>query len=195
MSDEWTSGLSARTTQADDLLSTESVVNTLDCRGDRIEIGFDPSGPVGGNHYVVVTGGDYTIRRHFYFDDADAAAKRAFGRRVVEDHDFRKQSLEGTAEWCYTDDIYREAARRIRAVFDEHGLLTYRTEEDDAHRRRTDARYRMEMLCETVYEQVKREVRSDELIRGLDTFIEDQIIRAERIAEDIESERPHRDID
>lgn len=153
----------------------------------RVEIGVDPEGPVGSRNFVTVTGDAYSLTRYFFFEGADREAIDEFAYRVIDDPDFRERSLDGRAEWNRVAQIYREASRRIETAFREAGLLTYRIGDSTAKRRHDEARDQLETLCQAVFREIETQVRSEQLITGLDAFVDERIERATEIAADIRS--------
>lgn len=156
----------------------------------QVKVGFDPYGPVGGKDFVEVVGPDYYLSRNFYFTEADQDLIGDFAERIVADPRFRERSLDGRAPWCHVAGIYDEASERIRVVFEEKGLLSYRAGNDRAERRHREARERMETFCRAVFEEIDEQVRHEALIVGLDTFVDDCVERAREAAEEISHGEP-----
>jgi len=166
---------------------TGAIVTSYHDGSARVEIGIDPEGPIGSRNFVTVTGDTYSLTRYFLFEQADRESIDEFAHRVIDDPDFRDRSLEGRAEWNHVAEIYREASQRIETVFREEGLLTHRIGDSTAKRRHEEARDQLETLCQAVFREIETQVRSEQLITGLDTFVDARIERATEIAADIRS--------
>lgn len=143
----------------------------------RIE--FDTGGPVGADHLVVVDGDDFLINRWFYFDEFNERYAKNFAEKIIRDDDYRRKSLDGTADWKQAADIYEEAARRIFDLFEEAGLIGYRSGDEAEEERYREAKQTWETLCEEVFTEVKRRARNDESWDGLGEFIERRVERAQ----------------
>lgn len=166
-------------------ISSGAIVSSYHIDGAAVEIGIDPEGPIGSRNFLTVTGDEYHLKRYFFFEDSDQAAIDEFARRVVHEPGFRERSLSGRATWSRVSEIYIEASRRIETVFRERGLLTFRVGDATAKRRHDEARDHLRSICETVFQEIDTEVRSDRLISGLDSFVDEQIDRASEIADDL----------
>ncbi|WP_336003383.1 hypothetical protein [Halorientalis halophila] len=186
MAGEWAPTRSSRGV-APETDAERYVVSSFHDDGAHVERGLDPTGPIGGRDYVVVTGPDYVLERYFFFDTATPETIDAFARRIVQDPEFRDRSLAGTAPWNRIAGIYREAARRIEVAFEERGLRNYRLGDEAAKRRHNAAQDRMERLCRDVHAEVERQVRREALIVGLDAFVDEYVERARTAAEEIQA--------
>ncbi len=188
MSDEWVP------VDVEDEHSTDSapqfeIAKSYRESGAHVVIGTDSAGPIGGETFVQISSADYSLTRHFYFEPVAMDRMTSFADRFIHDATFRSRSLAGTADWKQVAEIYDEAARRIEVVFEEHGLLHHRV----GHPGETDhyetVRNCLRTICKDVYHEVDRQVRRDDLIDGLDTFIADCLDRAHEDATRIAAQR------
>ncbi|MFD1589458.1 hypothetical protein ACFR9U_20980 [Halorientalis brevis] len=177
MTDEWVP-VEEVTDQPADSTPQFEIQTSYRSAGTHVVIGTDSAGPIGSENFVQVSGAEYSLTRHFYFESVARDRLTSFADRLVHDEAFRSRSLAGTADWKQVADIYGEASRRIEAVFEDRGLLTHRigqTSETDRYERATDC---LHAICEDAFHEIDRQVRSDDLIDGLDTFIADCLDRA-----------------
>ena len=191
MSDEWVP-VDVRDEQSTDSTPQFEIVKSYRESGAHVVIGTDSAGPIGGETFVQISGADYSLTRHFHFEPVEMERMTSFADRLIHDTTFRSRSLAGTADWKQVAEIYDEAARRIEVVFEERGLLHHRVGhpgETDQYDRATDC---LHSICEDVFHEVDRQVRRDDLIDGLDTFIADCLDRAHEGATRIAAQRETR---
>lgn len=194
MSDQW-APVDARQDRPTEQTPHFEIEKSYRSAGAHVAIGVDSTGPIGGKNFVQISGSEYSLTRHFYFETAERERMTSFIERIIHDRTFRSRSLTGTADWKQVADIYDEASQRIEIVFEEHGLFKHRltqTDETESYHRAKDRLY---ALCEDVYDEIDRQVRSETLIDGLDTYIDASLDRAREEAAailDKEAESPPR---
>ncbi len=100
----------------------------------------------------------HLLSRCFFWDDADDEVD-PFINRFVYDPEFRRQSIEGEAEWCHVNRIYTAAADILYSHFStKPHFLGYTVGDKRAEREYKKLSEQFDVLCESVYEFVKEHV-------------------------------------
>lgn len=147
--------------------------------GVRVTITFDSGGPVGANTVVSIgKRDDWFVNRWFYFDEDNENYVRNFARKVATDGAYRERCLDRTADWARVADQYEETARQIHQYFLDAGVLGYTVGNQDEKRVYEAATDELEAICESLFSQVKSEIRGDTDTDTVDQIVEDHKDRA-----------------
>ena len=138
------------------------VRETIDERtvhGCKATLVFDTGGPVGSDQLLIVkpidADSEWVVNRWFYFDEQTEAYMWNFGEKICADVEYRRRSLEETADWKRVANLYEPLARRL---FDELS----RSERSDFPVMNDDSRHdsgKLESLCEELFEEIRAIVR------------------------------------
>jgi len=166
-------------------------ISKFDYRGATIRIGVDTGGPIGSTHYATVDGDGYRVTRYFYFDEYHEQYAENFAKKVVDKTEYREASLERSADWAQTADLYEEAAKRINQPFanSECGLLSYQVGDDVAEARYEAAVETRDRLCEEVFDEISDRIRDTVPLGDIDEFIDERVQEANRKALILDPER------
>ena len=103
----------------------------------------------------VDTEANWLINRWFYFGEQTESYMRNFAEKVCTDEDYRRQSLEETANWKRVANLYEPLARRLYQEVSCSGQSDFPIMNDSS---RADSE-KLESLCEELFEEIKAIVR------------------------------------
>ena len=122
---------------------------------------FDTGGPVGSEHLMIVkpidTESDWLINRWFYFSEQTEAYMWNFAEKSCTDEEYRRRSLEETADWKRIDNLYEPLARRLYQELSRSERSDFPIMND---RSRRDSE-KLVSLCEELFEEIKAIVRQE----------------------------------
>ena len=120
---------------------------------------FDIGGPVGSDHVVIVKpvedGADWLVNRWFYFDEQHEAYMWNFAEKLSTDEEYRRRSLEETADWKHVANLYEPLARDLYWELSQSEQSDFPVMND---RSRRDSG-KLESLCEALFEEIRAIVR------------------------------------
>ena len=129
--------------------------------GCTATLAFDTGGPVGSEHLVIVkpidTEADWLINRWFYFDEQVEAYMWKFAEKVCTNEEYRRHSLEETADWKRVANLYEPLARRLyqelaNSVQGDFPIMNDSSQGDSET---------LETLCEELFREIKAIVRQE----------------------------------
>ncbi len=142
-----------------------------------------------GGSEALKTRGKHLITRCFFWEDGeDEEAINDFVERFISDVEFRRQSIEGNADWCHINRIY-EAAEEVvwRFYSNLPHFLGYTLGDRKTEKEHREAYAKFEMYCKSVYKYIKQNINAlmgnpdyqEALLcgrNGLERFVKEHIL-------------------
>lgn len=127
--------------------------------GCKATLVFDTGGPVGSDHLMIVklmnAEADWLINRWFYFSEQTETYMWNFAEKICTDVEYRRRSLEETADWKRVANLYEPLARRLYHELSRSERSDFPIMNDCS---RNDSK-KLESLCEELFEEIKAIVR------------------------------------
>ena len=127
--------------------------------GCKATLVFDTGGPVGSDYLMIVeptnTESDWLINRWFYFGEQTEAYMWNFAEKSCTDEEYRRRSLEETADWKRIANLYEPLARRLYQELSCSERSNFPIMND--HSRRDSEK--LDSLCEELFGEIKAIVR------------------------------------